>query len=120
MERRSPYCAKWDKQTWWIAQCYLMYRGICVYPHAIQFNEIELMMLAHRDYPRADPWPILDPHLPELHIFPEKLANLTGWLNKRRDVMPLPLESYDGWHRGLVDDACWSKMSLDTCIRDRF
>ena len=37
-----PYCARYDARSWWTSQAILIYRSLCLYGHAIQFNAIHV------------------------------------------------------------------------------
>jgi hypothetical protein len=98
-----PYCARYDTRNWWTSQAILIYRSLCLYQHAIQFNAVHAVQRKHRKYPRnGNPW-IMDQ---DMNLVPPSLIPLRNFLKQLQNVSPLILQNYGGWSLDMTSDEC--------------
>ncbi|CAF1346832.1 unnamed protein product [Rotaria magnacalcarata] len=98
-----PYCPRYDASSWWKSQAILIYRSLCLYGHAIQFNAIQISAQKHRAYQRDnDPWKIDQ----DMNLVPLSFTSLKTYMKIERIVSALVLRHYSGWSLKLVSDEC--------------
>jgi hypothetical protein len=98
-----PYCARYDARSWWTSQAILIYRSLCLYGHAIQFNAVCIARQKHREYPRrGDPWAIDE----DMNLVPSSLIPLKNYMKQSRIVSPLVLQHYHGWSLEMTSSEC--------------
>ncbi|CAF1575743.1 unnamed protein product [Rotaria magnacalcarata] len=98
-----PYCPRYDAHSWWKSQAILIYRSLCLYGHAIQFNAIQISARKHRPYPRqGNPW-VIDQ---DMNLVPSSLISLQKYMKTKRLVSAIVLRHYSGWSLGVTGDEC--------------
>ena len=98
-----PYCARYDARSWWTSQAIFVYRSLCLYGHAIQFNAVSITRQKHRNYPRVgSPW-AMDA---DMNLVPRSLIPLQIYMKQERIVSALVLQHYGGWSLETTSTEC--------------
>jgi hypothetical protein len=98
-----PYCARYDDRSWWTSQAILIYRSLCLYGHAIQFNAVYITRQKHRAYPRhGNPWAIDN----DMNLVPVSLIPLQTYMKHARIVSAVTLQHYTGWSLNATSSEC--------------
>ena len=98
-----PYCTRYDARNWWTSQAIFVYRSLCLYGHAIQFNAVSIARQKHRNYPRINnPWAIDT----DMNLVPPSLIPLQIYMKQERIVGALVLQHYSGWSLELTSTEC--------------
>jgi hypothetical protein len=104
-----PYCARYDARSWHTSQAILIYRSLCLYGHAIQFNAVTVTQKQHREYPRnGDAWAIDN----DVNVIPSSLIPLKTYMQQSRLVSALVLEHYHGWSLKMTSSECRSRQTF--------
>jgi hypothetical protein len=104
-----PYCARYDARTWWTSQAILIYRSLCLYGHAIQFNAVSITKQKHRKYPRnGNPWAVDE----DMNLIPSSLIPLRTYMKQSRIVSALVLEHYGGWSLEMTSNECRNRQTF--------
>jgi hypothetical protein len=104
-----PYCARYDSLTWWTSQAILIYRSLCLYGHAIQFNAVSTTGQKHREYPRTRNAWIMDE---DMNLVPSSLIPMKMYMKQARVVSALALQHYSGWSLELTSDECRNRHTV--------
>jgi len=101
-----PYCARYDARSWWTSQAILIYRSLCLYGHAIQFNAVTISRQKHRKYPHeGDAWAVDE----DMNLIPSSLISLKNYMGRSRIISALVLEHYGGWSLEMTSSECRSR-----------
>jgi hypothetical protein len=116
-----PYCERFDSTGWWLSQIHLNARCLCVFGHTLVMNDVQTLedLQVHRDYPRIDldaMYVLFDQHKGDLHVYPQKYAELEKSLQKKSAIFPSLLNLYSGWWPDLVEPDCRTHINdTQTC-----